>query len=117
MSPERFDQDLFDHLLSLLISPEERYALTLRFLVSKNSQKSIGYLFKLGRSTANGIFDEIYEKLWLEPANYVKAPTSVDDWKNISSDLLELWDMPHCFGALDWKFVNQLFQVHYGTTR
>ena len=67
MSPERFD-----HLVSLVrnnitkshyirepISPEERFAVTLRYLATGDSQHSLGFLFKLGRSTVNGIINEV----------------------------------------------------------
>ena len=67
MSPDRFD-----HLLSLVhdglvkkfhirkpISPEERLAVTLRYLASGDSQTSIGFLLKLGLSTVNGIIEAL----------------------------------------------------------
>ena len=72
MSPERFD-----HLLSLVhdrlirkfhvrepFSPAERLAVTLRYLASGDSQTSIGFLFKMGRSTVNRIIEEVCTELW-----------------------------------------------------
>lgn len=114
MSPDRFD-----HLLSLVhdglvkrfhirkpISPEERLAVTLRYLATGDSQTSIGFLFKLGRSTVNGIIEEVCDELWraLSP-EYVNAPATKGDWKKIASDFYELWNMPHCVGALDGKHI------------
>ena len=68
MSPERFD-----HLLSLIrpkiekeykvrppISAEERLAATLRYLASGDSKQSISYQYKMGKSTINGIIDEVH---------------------------------------------------------
>ena len=65
MSRERFD-----HLAELIrgkitrehhvrepISPEERLAMTLRYLARGDSQHSLGFMFKLGRSAANGIIN------------------------------------------------------------
>ena len=65
MSPERFD-----HLAGLIrdkitrkhheqepISPEERLAVTLRYLATGDSQHSLGFMFKLGRSATNGIIN------------------------------------------------------------
>ena len=37
--------------------------------------------------------------------DYFKPPTSVDDSKKISANFNELWNMPHCLGALDGKHV------------
>ena len=104
MSPDRFD-----NLLSLVhdglvkrfhirkpISPEERLAVTLRYLATEDSQTSIGFLLKLGRSTVNGLIEEVCDKLWraLSP-----------DWKKIAGDFYELWNMPHCVGAVDGKHI------------
>lgn len=113
MSPERFD-----HLAGMIrdkitkkrhirepISPEERLAVTLRYLATGDSQHSLWFLFKLGRSTVNGIINEVWEELWNALSHYVKPPTSVNDWKNISDDFSQLWNMPHCLGALDGKHV------------
>ena len=67
MSPRRFQ-----HLLSLVaediikdttncrvpVSPEERLALTLRILASGESQQSLCYSFRLGKSTVSKIVAE-----------------------------------------------------------
>ena len=113
MSPERFD-----HLAGLIrdkitrkhhvrepISPDVRLAMALHYLATGDSQHSLGFMFKLGRSTVNGIINEVCEELWNALSDYVKPPTSVDDWKKISADFNELWNMPHCLGALDGKHV------------
>ena len=77
----------------------------MRYLATGDSQHSLGFMFKLGRSTVNGIINEVCEELWNALSDYVKPPTSVDDWKKISADFNELWNMPHCLGALDGKHV------------
>ena len=113
MSPE-----CFDHLAGLIrdkitrkchvrkpISPQERLVVTLRYLATGDSQHSLGFMFKLRRSTVNGIINEVCEELYNASSDYVKPPTSVDDWKKISTDFNELWNMPHCLGALDGKHV------------
>ena len=84
MSPERFD-----HLLSLIrqkiekeykvcppISAEERLAATLRYLASGDSKQSISYQYKMGKSTINGIIDEVCDAIWESLADYVKTPTT-----------------------------------------
>ena len=87
------------------ISPKECLAVKLSYLARGGSQHSLGFMFKLGRPTVNGIINEVCEELWNALSDYVKPPTSVDDWKNISDDFNELWNMPHCLGALDGKHV------------
>ena len=82
---------------------ERRLAATLRHLAKGDSQKFIGFSFKLGRSTVNEAVDEVSGELWRAPADYVKPPTSIDDWKKIASNFHELWDISYCIGALDGK--------------
>ena len=79
MSPE-----LFDHLAGLIqdkitrkhhvqepISPEERLAVTLCYLAAVDSQHFLGFMFKLGRSTVNGIINEVCEELRNALSDYV----------------------------------------------
>ena len=72
MSPDRFD-----HLLSLVepaitkqnnyrqpISAVERLCLTIRFLASGDSQQSLSFAFRIGRSTVSGIIRETCEAIY-----------------------------------------------------
>ena len=115
MSPERFD-----HLLGLVsalitkedtnyrkaISVAEHFALTLRFLSTGESQVSLSFLFRLGKSTISKIIAETCEALRqvLFPF-YVKPPSSSCEWKAISKEFEELWNLPHLIGAIDGKHV------------
>lgn len=42
--------------------------------------------------------------LWqaLQP-EYVKAPSSAEDWKVISREFEKVWNFPHCIGAINGK--------------
>ena len=79
--------------------------MTLRYLATGDSQHSLRFMFKLGRSTVNGIINKVCEELWNALSDHVKHPTSVDERKKISADFNELWNMSHCLGALDGKHV------------
>ena len=98
MSPERFD-----HLLELVrpkiekqykvcapIPAEERLAVTLRYIASGDSKQSISFQYKMGKSTINGIIDEVCDALWSALASYVKAPSTLNDWENIIKDFEEI---------------------------
>ena len=68
-------------------SPAERLAVTLRYLASGDSQTSIGFLFKMGRSTVNGIIEKVCTELWrvLSP-DYVRRPTTATEWNKIAEE-------------------------------
>ncbi|XP_046864368.1 putative nuclease HARBI1 [Xenia sp. Carnegie-2017] len=115
MSPERFD-----HLLSLMgphiakqttrlretISPSERLVITLRYLASGDSQQSQSFNFLIGRSTVCGIVKETCAGIWKALSfQYLKAPETITDWKEISKNFLDEWDFPHCLRALDGKHI------------
>ena len=115
MSPERFD-----HLLSIVgphitredtnfrksIAANERLAITLRFLASMESQQSLSYSYRVGRSTISNIVRETCKVIYdgLAPT-YLKAPSLADDWLAISKEFEEVWNMPHVIGAIDGKHV------------
>ena len=83
-----------------------RLALTLRFLATGNSQVSLSFNFRIGRSTVSGIIRETCSALStvLQP-EYVKAPSSEEDWRDISKEFEKIWNFPHCIGAIDGKHI------------
>ena len=127
MSPERFNHlaDLLRPLITkevrcqISISVEERLAVTLRYLATGNSQRDLAFSFKLGRSTINQIITEVCTSLWDVLSEYVSPPSSPEDWKRISNEFCQIWNMPHSIGAIDGNmFVseNRPIQEHCGTT-
>ena len=125
MSPDRFD-----HLLSLVepaitkqnnnyrqpISAAERLCLTIRFLASGDSQQSLSFAFRIGRSTVSGIIRETCEAIYniLAPI-YLKPPSSPQEWKKISKEFEETWNLPHVIGAIDGKHIRVKYPAGSGT--
>ena len=115
MSPERME-----HLLTLVgpliqkkdtrfrqaISASERLMLTLRFLASGDSQRSLTYLFRMGKKTVSRIVSETCEALGqvLQPI-YMFAPENEKQWKMIAQDFEDVWQFPHVIGAIDGKHI------------
>ena len=115
MSPQRFD-----HLLTLVeprirkndanftkaIPPAERLAIPLRFLASGESQQSLAFLFRVGRSTISRIITETCDEIYASLSDSYLNPTrSANDWINISKEFSDLWNFPHAIGAIDGKHV------------
>ena len=72
------------------IPPAERLAVTIRYLATGNSQVSLSFNFRMGRSTVCMIVRETCKALWeiLQPL-YVRVPSSHQEWKGVS-DQFEL---------------------------
>ena len=116
----RMTPDRFGHLLSLVrpkiekqntnfrksIPAESRLALTLRFLASGESQQSLSYSFRIGRTTVSKIVSETCVAISDSLKDmYLKPPTCPEDWKAISKEFEEVWNFPHVIGAIDGKHI------------
>ena len=89
------------------ISASERLCLTIHYLAYGNSQQSISFSYRIGKSTVSKIIHETCVALWDSLKNtYVRSPSSVDDWKKISDEFKKTWNLPHCVGAIDGKHVS-----------
>ena len=108
MSPERFA-----HLLSLvgpaitrqttsfhqLIQADEQLAITLRYLVTGDSMQTISFSYRVGHSTICGIIDSTCDALWnVLTCEYLRRPSTPQEWIKISEGFHQLWNFPHCLG-------------------
>ena len=85
------------------ISSAERLALTLRYLATGDSQTSISFNFRVGRSTVCNI---VYETCWkVLHIDYVQFPSTTQDWIGISKQFWRKWNFPNCLGAIDGKHI------------
>ncbi|XP_020363112.2 protein ALP1-like [Oncorhynchus kisutch] len=115
----RLDQSQLDHLLQMVgaritrtdtnyresISPVERLAICLRFLVTGDSYRTIGFSFRVGRSTVAGIVPSVEQAIWdCLVGEYMPVPKE-EDWRTIAAEILERWNFPNCLGSIDGKHV------------
>ena len=115
MSPERFE-----HLLQLVgskitkqntqfrtaISAEERLIVTLRILASGEDQQSLSFSFRIAKSAISQIINETTEAIYCSLKDeYLTMPCSQNEWQKIAEDFENLWNFPHCIGALDGKHI------------
>ena len=114
MSPQRFEALLQkvgpliskqDTQLRKAVPAGERLAITIRYLATGDSQLSLPYAFRRGRSTISNIISETCPALWdVLSVEYLKAPSG-NDWKGIANDFEKQWNIPGCIGALDGKHI------------
>ena len=86
------------------VSAAERVALTVRFLATGETFRSLYFQFRISRKAVSYIIIEVCEAIFaiLGPL-YMKFPTSEADWRKIESSFREKWQFPHCLGAVDGR--------------
>lgn len=69
------------------------------------SFRSLGFTFRMGKSTVRQIVNETCEAMWniLQPI-HMPQPTE-EIFKNIANDFWNLWQFPNCVGAIDGKHI------------
>uniref|UniRef100_A0A6P7GNG8 Protein ANTAGONIST OF LIKE HETEROCHROMATIN PROTEIN 1-like n=1 Tax=Diabrotica virgifera virgifera TaxID=50390 RepID=A0A6P7GNG8_DIAVI len=115
----RMTIDCFDELLHLVendirksdtnyreaISPEERLAITLRYLATGDTFYTIGHSFRVGFSTVSAIVVEVCEALCRNLQHiYLPEPTT-EIWKKSEEGFRNTWRFPNCIGSIDGKHV------------
>ena len=77
------------------------------YLATGDSQQAQAFNFQLKISTVSKIVKDTCETLWNRlPEEYVKFPSTVEEWRQITTEFQREWDFPHVIGALDGKFIN-----------
>ena len=68
--------------------------------------QTIAFSYRLGHSRVCTIIGETCDALWSALApEYLRTPTCRDEWKKISEGFQQMWNFPHCLGAIDGKHV------------
>ena len=88
------------------ISVGEKLALTIRYLATGESYTSLSCQFRVGRSTISKFIPEVCRAIQDEfTREYLKCPTTPDQWKELEREFRIRWNVPHALGALDGKHV------------
>ncbi|XP_014210599.1 uncharacterized protein LOC106640929 [Copidosoma floridanum] len=97
------------------ILPEEKLVVTLRFLITGASYKSLSLAFRIGASTISNIVRETMDSIWnvLCPI-HMPIPTKTQFIK-IAEQFYQKRSFPHCLGALDAKHIRIKCPPHSGS--
>ena len=88
------------------ISVGEKLALTIRYLATGESYTSLSCQFRVGRSTNSKFLPEVCRAIQDEfTREYLRCPTTPDEWKELEREFRIRWNVPHALGALDGKHV------------
>ncbi|KAG8171733.1 hypothetical protein JTE90_019972, partial [Oedothorax gibbosus] len=70
------------------------------------TQTSLHFQFRMGIGTICGILMEVCTAIFSTMrADVIPTPSTEEEWREISSDFWELWNFPHCIGAMDGKHI------------
>lgn len=89
------------------IKPDERLAVTLRYLATGESFKSLEYQFRIGRTTISDIVLETCQAIFaaLSP-DFLKVPKTREEWLGLANKFETHWNFPNGIGAVDGKRIN-----------
>lgn len=73
---------------------------------------SMSFQYLVGLTTVSEIISSTCKIIWDQLYPLILPPTiNEQEWKRIAQDFNDLWDFPHCIGAIDGKHVT--IQVYY----
>ncbi|XP_063875924.1 uncharacterized protein LOC135108951 [Scylla paramamosain] len=88
------------------LDPGLRVAITLRFLATGNSYKSLGFAFGVGPSTISLVVPETCRAIVAAYGDEVmQVPDTTKGWKEVARGFHERWNFPHTLGAIDGKHI------------
>ncbi|XP_048252576.1 protein ANTAGONIST OF LIKE HETEROCHROMATIN PROTEIN 1-like [Haliotis rufescens] len=101
-----------DTRLRKSISPRERLAVTLRYLATGESFTSLSYNYRIGATTIGLIVKDVCAAIrqTMQP-EFMKVPSTSDDWREVANGFKESWQFPNFCGAVDGKHWGCLFVV------
>ncbi|XP_058056269.1 uncharacterized protein LOC131207664 [Anopheles bellator] len=97
------------------VTPRERLLITLRFLATGESYSSLQFLFRVSRQTIGKIVPDVCNALMEALNDYVKLPSSRQEWLKISEQFEQRWGFPHAIGAIDGKHISIVVPKNSGS--
>ncbi|KAG5873935.1 hypothetical protein JTB14_014535 [Gonioctena quinquepunctata] len=88
------------------ISARDKLTITLRFLATGESYRSLMYTFQIADSTISLFVPEVCRAIYNSlKEEYLQVPRTAAEWLNILKEFNDLWNLPNIIGAIDGKHV------------
>ncbi|XP_017462272.1 PREDICTED: uncharacterized protein LOC108355633, partial [Rhagoletis zephyria] len=90
-----------DTSMRAALSPIIKLQVTLKFLASGDNYPTLAELFRVPESTISLFLKDVLDAIYEVLNKYIQVPTSKEQWSKIQNDFADIWQFPHCCGALD----------------
>ena len=98
------------------ISPGLRVAITLRYLATGESYRSLSYQFRVAPNTISLIVPDTCRAIVAAFGDEVmQVPTTPEEWRKVARGFETRWNFPHTLGAIDGKHIRIRNPAHGGT--
>ena len=88
------------------LKPGLKLAITLRYLASGESYKSLMYGFRVPHNTISLMIPQVYQAIIDEYTDEViSCPTSQHEWNQVAEHFGSRWNFHHALGAIDGKHI------------
>lgn len=88
------------------VTPALKLALTLRYLATGSSYRSLMYGFRVAHNTISGIVADVCQAIVdVFEAEVIQTPTEPQQWLEVAEQFQNKWQFPHALGALDGKHI------------
>lgn len=116
----RVDPEMFDEMLERItplimkkdtnfrdaLRPGLKLAITLRFMATGETYKSLATAFRVASNTISLFVPEVCEAIIQEYMHeWLVCPTTEEDWKKVADGFSTKWNFHNAIGALDGKHV------------
>ncbi|XP_065370802.1 uncharacterized protein LOC135962831 [Calliphora vicina] len=105
-----------DTVMRVAIAPRVKLCITLRYIATGDSYKSLEFLSRVSRNTIGVFVPEVLEAIYESLQDkYLKMPNTENEWQQISDDFEKFWQFPHTLSALDGKHIRIKAPAHTGS--
>ncbi|XP_026819516.1 uncharacterized protein LOC113558221 [Rhopalosiphum maidis] len=88
-----------------VIPAKTKLEITLRFLATGESYSSLQYFFRVPKCTISLFVPDVCTEIYNVLENFIKCPSSVEEWNEIGKNFGLRWNCPDCYGAIDGKHI------------
>ena len=95
------------NILRLPIAPDEKLAVTLRFLATGEFYESLQYQFRIHRTTIGRFVPLVCKAIYsCLKGKYLKMSRTEEEWKSVADKTFDCWQFPNAVGVMDGKHIS-----------